>query len=232
LSEGLFITGTDTNVGKTLISASLAWKLSKYINKICVMKPFATSDKIFSDEFNSKDLFLLSKSIRLNENQNYLNPFFYKLPASPYMASKILHKKPPSINTAFKKYNYLKKKYNFLVVEGIGGIMVPLNQKYYVIDFIKLTQLPLIIVTTPIIGTLNHTLLTVQKCKDYNIPIKGIIFNKMPERASIVEKTTPSFIEKLTKIPVLGIIPYYKSINFNDSTFKKISNQINILFRN
>jgi dethiobiotin synthetase len=227
LSAGLFITGTDTNVGKTLISASLAWKLSKYYDKVCVMKPFATSDKIFSDEFNSKDLYLLSKSIKLNEDQNYLNPFFYKLPASPYMASKILNKKPPSINSAFKKYNYLKKKYNFLIVEGIGGIMVPLNQKYNLIDFIKLIQLPLIIVTTPIVGTVNHTLLTIQKCKDYNIPIKGLIINKMPERASIVEKTTPSFIEELTKIKVLGVIPYYKSIKFNDSTFKKISNKIN-----
>ncbi|MER5175937.1 MAG: dethiobiotin synthase [Candidatus Nitrosocosmicus sp.] len=232
LFGGLFVTGTDTNIGKTLISASLAWRLSQHHDKICVMKPFATSDKIFSNRFNSKDVFLLSKSIKLEEDQNYLNPYFYKLSASPYMASKILKIKPPSITIAFNKFKYLKKKYNFIVVEGIGGIMVPLNQKYNLVDFIKLTGLSLIIVATPKIGTLNHTLLTVQICKDYNIPIRGIIFNKMPEKPSIVEKTTPSFIEKLTNIPVLGIIPYYNNIKFNDSTFKKISNHIsNLLYK-
>ncbi len=107
--------------------------------------------------------------------------------------------------------------------------MVPLNQKYNLVDFIKLTRLSVIIVTTPRIGTFNHTLLTVQLCKDYNIPIKGIIFNRMPQKPSIVEKETPNFIEKLIKIPVLGIIPYYKNIKFNGLTFKKISDRINNL---
>jgi dethiobiotin synthetase len=226
LSKGLFIIGTDTNIGKTLISASLAWRLSKYYDNICVMKPFATSDKIFSKEFRSKDLFLLSKSINLKENQNYLNPFFFKLPASPYMASKLLKLKPPSIKTALEKFNYLKKKYDFTIIEGIGGVMVPLNQKYKLIDFIKLTKLSVIIVTTPKIGTFNHTLLTVQMCKNYDISINGIIFNKMSKNPSIVELTTPTFMEKLTKIPTLGIIPYYKNIKFNDMTFKKVSDKI------
>ena len=99
------------------------------------------------------------------------------------MASKILKMKSPSINIAFEKFKYLKKKYNFVLVEGIGGIMVPLNEKYNLVDFIKLTKLSVIIVTTPKIGTFNHTLLTVKICKDYNIPIKGIIFNKMPQKA-------------------------------------------------
>jgi dethiobiotin synthetase len=227
LSKGLFIIGTDTNIGKTLISASLAWRLSKDYDDICVMKPFATSDKIFSKKFKSKDLFLLSKSINLKENQNYLNPFFYKLPASPYMASKLLKIKPPSIKIALEKFKYLKKKYNFIIIEGIGGIMVPLNQKYNLIDFIKLTKLSVVIVTTPQIGTFNHTLLTVQMCKNYDISISGIVFNKMPKRPSIVEITTPTFMEKLTKVPTLGIIPYYKNIKFNNLTFKKVSDKLN-----
>jgi dethiobiotin synthetase len=226
LSKGVFITATDTGVGKTLISASLAWRLSQHDDKICVMKPFATSNKVFSKKFNSKDLYLLSKSINLTEDQRYLNPYFYELPASPYMASKILKANPPSVMEALKKFSYLKKKYNFVIVEGIGGVMVPINQKHNLVDFIKLTGLPIIIVTTPMIGTINHTLLTIQKCKDHNIPIKGIIFNKMPEKPNIVMRSTPSFIEKLTKIPVLGTIPNYKLLKFNANTFKKISDKI------
>ena len=227
MPSGIFVTGTDTDVGKTLISASLAWKLSHHYEKICVMKPFATSDKIFSDKYNSKDLFLLSKSIRrLEEDQRYLNPYFYQVPASPYMASRILKTKPPSINTAIQKFNYLKERYDFIVVEGIGGIMVPLNKMYNLVDFVKLTKLSLIIISTPKIGTINHTLLTIKVCRDYGIPIKGMIFNKMPEKPTAVERATPSFVEKLTKIPVLGIIPYYKHLRYSESTFKKISNQI------
>ncbi len=226
MSDGIFITATDTGVGKTLISASLAWKLSQHDDKICVMKPFATSDKVFSKKFYSKDLYLLSKSINLTEDQSYLNPYFYGLPASPYMASKILKANPPSVLEALKKFSYLKKKYNFIIVEGIGGVMVPINQKYNLVDFIKLTRLPIIIVTTPIIGTINHTLLTIQKCKDHDIPIKGIIFNKMPEKPNVVMRSTPSFIESITKIPVLGTIPHYKSLKFNANTFKRISDKI------
>jgi len=227
LSDGIFITATDTGVGKTLISASLAWKLSQRNDKVCIMKPFATSNKIFSKKFYSKDLYLLSKSIGLKEDQSYLNPYFYKLPTSPYMASKLLKTKPPNIMIALKKFSHLKEKYNFIVVEGIGGLMVPINQKYNLVDFVKLTMLPVIIVTSPRIGTINHTLLTIQKCKDYKIPIKGIIFNKMPERPNIVVKSTPSFIERLTKIQILGTIPYYKGLRYNSDTFKKISDQIN-----
>jgi dethiobiotin synthetase len=226
LSDGIFITGTDTDVGKTLISASLAWKLSHNYKKMCVMKPFATSDKVFSSQFDSKDLFLLSKSIGLKEDQRCLNPYFYAVPASPYMASKILNAKPPSISTAVKKFRNLKKKYDFVVVEGIGGIMVPINKKHSLVDFVRLAQLPLIVVSTPKIGTVNHTLLTVKVCRDHSIPIKGIIFNKMPEKPTAVERETPSFVEKLTKIPVLGVIPIYKQLRYGESTFKKIANQI------
>jgi dethiobiotin synthetase len=224
--SGIFITGTDTNIGKTLVSASLAWKLSKYKDKICIMKPFATSNKIYSNRYNSKDLYLLTKSLKIKENQSYLNPYFYMLAASPYMASEILNKEPPCIKIALEKFRYLKKKYNFVVVEGIGGIMVPINDKHYLIDFVKLTKLPLIIVATPKLGTINHILLTVRLCRDYCIPIKGIIFNKMPQKATIVEQKTPSFIYKLTKIPVLGVIPSLRNIKYNDKLFERISNLI------
>ncbi len=226
LSDGIFVTGTDTDVGKTLISASLAWKLSHHYKKICVMKPFATSDKIFSSQFDSKDLFLLSKSIGLKEDQRRLNPYFYGVPASPYMASKMLKAKPASISTAIKKFRNLKEKYDFVVVEGIGGIMVPINKRHNLVDFVRLTNLPIIVVSTPKIGTVNHTLLTVKVCRDHGIPIKGIIFNKMPEKPTIVESATPSFVEELTKTPVLGVIPRYKQLRYGESTFKKIANQI------
>jgi dethiobiotin synthetase len=226
ISSGIFVTGTDTNIGKTLVSSCLAWKIAHHFDKVGIMKPFATSNKIFSTKYKSKDAYLLTKSINMKENQDLINPYFYHMAASPYMASKILNKKSPSIKKAFEKYKSLKNKYNFIIVEGIGGIMVPINEKYNLIDFIKITKLPVIIVAIPKIGTINHILLTIESCKNYGIPIKGLIFNKMPLKPSIVEEKTPCFVEKLTKIPVLATIPKFINLKYNFSYLKKIAGLI------
>ena len=228
LSDGIFVTGTDTGIGKTLITASLAWKFSKSIRTICVMKPFATGVTVYSNDFNSEDLAILVRAIKLKEKQENLNPYFYPLPCSPYMASSLLNLRSPSLAFAIKKFKFLQKKYDFLMVEGIGGIMVPINHKHTLLDFIKLTKLGVIIVATPKLGTFNHTLLSVNICQSSGIPIKGIVVNNMPNCASQIEAEIPTFIEEFTKLPILGIIPTIHNLRFNASTFSKIANLIDI----
>ena len=191
LSDGIFITGTDTGIGKTLITASLAWKFSKSIRKICVMKPFATGVSIHSKHYNSEDLAILAKAIKLEEKQENLNPYFYPLPCSPFMASSLLNLHPPALGFAFEKFKFLQKKYDYLIVEGIGGVMVPLDNKNTLLDFIKLTKLGVIIVATPKLGTFNHILLSVKICQSNDIPIKGIVINKMPNHPSQIEEEVP-----------------------------------------
>jgi dethiobiotin synthetase len=228
LSEGIFVTGTDTGIGKTLIAASLAWKFSKSIRKICVMKPFATGASVYSNGYKSEDLAILVRAIKLKEKQVNLNPYFYPLPCSPYMASSLLHLKPPSLEFAFKKFKFLQKKYDYLIVEGIGGIMVPINHEHTLLDFIKLTRFGVIIIATPKLGTFNHTLLSVKICQSSGIPIKGIVINNMPNPASQIEAEIPTYIEKFTKLPILGIIPTLHNLKFNTSTFSEIANLIDI----
>jgi dethiobiotin synthetase len=225
---GLFVIGTDTNVGKTIISAAIAWKLSKRIKNICVSKPFATSNKNFSKSYKSKDQYILCKSISTLEEESLLNPYFYKLPCSPYMASDLLKEKKPSLKNALKKYKYLKKKYDFLIMEGIGGLMVPLTQKTTLLDFIKMTGLSTIIVTTPKVGTFNHTIMTVKMCQYNGVPIEGIIVNKMPTNADIIERKTPHYLEKITGIPILGIVPHIKNSKINNNLLRTISEKIAI----
>lgn len=226
--DGFFITGTNTNVGKTLVTACIAWKLKSRGINIGIMKPFATADGIFSEEFYSSDPAIISKTVNIKINQKDVNPFFFNIGCSPYMASKLLKLKAPSIYVAYSKFKNLRKRYDSMVVEGIGGIMVPINRKHNLIDFIKLTNLPVVIVTTPEIGTLNHTLLTIRACNNYNIPIYGIIINKMPRKPSQVERYTPKFLEKLTYVPIIGIIPYFKGLTINKKYLRKISKSINI----
>ena len=228
LAEGVFVTGIDTNIGKTLITASLAWKFSKEINRVCVMKPFATGISEYSNRFKSKDLAILTRAINLDEKQENLNPYFYPLPCSPHMASAMLNLPPPSIEYAIKKFKLLRKKYNYLLVEGIGGIMVPLNDKHTLLDFIKLTKLEVIIIATPKLGAFNHILLTVKICQASGIPIKGIVINKMPNHPSQIEEGIPTFVSKYTKIPIIGVIPMMKFSKMNESTFSKVSKLIHI----
>ena len=228
LSEGIFVTGTDTGIGKTLITASLAWKFSKIITKICVMKPFATGISEYSKKFRSKDLAILARAIKFEEKQENLNPYFYPLACSPHMASSLLNLPPPSLRYAIKKYKLLQKKYDYLLVEGIGGIMVPLNNKHTLLNFIKLTKLGVIIVATPKLGTFNHILLNVKICQSCGIPIKGIVVNKMPNHPSQIEAEIPTFIREYTKLPIVGVIPIMNNLKMNESTFSKISKLIDI----
>ena len=144
------------------------------------------------------------------------------------MASSLLNLPPPSVGYAIKKFKLLQKKYDYLLVEGIGGIMVPLNTKHTLLNFIKLTKLKVVIIATPKLGTFNHILLTVKICKSSGIPIKGIIVNKMPNHPSNIEAKIPSFIQEFTNLPILGVIPTLNKFKINESTFSKISRLIDI----
>ena len=228
VSKGIFIIGTDTNVGKTLITASLGWRLSRKINSIGIMKPFATGNKPYSKKYRSEDVAILCDSIGMIEAEENVNPYYFPMPCSPFMATELLKLKEVNLNYALEKYEYLTKVYEFILVEGIGGLLVPLNSESTLLDFIKLVNLEVILVTRCTVGTLNHTLLTVRECKANGINIKGIIVNKMPSQPNEIESNTPQFIEKLSQVPLLGIVPYFEFLTLNVETFKQISALIKI----
>jgi dethiobiotin synthetase len=113
-----------------------------------------------------------------------------------------------------RKFNFLKKKYDFTLVEGIGGIMVPITTTVLLQDIIKKMNLPIIIVSSLKLGSINHTILTINACKETKIPIIGVIFNQMPKHPNIVQSLTPKYIEKLTEIKTISIIPFVDKCNF------------------
>jgi dethiobiotin synthetase len=100
------------------------------------------------------------------------------------------------------------------VVEGIGGVMVPITAKISLLDFIRRMNLATIIVSSPKLGSINHTVLTINACKVKKIPIMGVIFNQMPKHPNIVESMTPNYIEKLTGAKTISIIPFMDSCNY------------------
>jgi len=205
----LFITGTDTDVGKTYITAGLAITLRKMNVDIGIMKQFAAGDKQ-KKGYRSEDVEILSNAAQINDPESLVNPQFFPISASPYTAWKKLKIKPkiPLILSSFKK---LSDKHEMMLVEGMGGTMTPILKNYYVANLIKDMKIPTVIVTRSKVGTVNHTLMTVLMCQKYKIPIKGIIINNFDKGYPINQLKKD--LESLTGIKVLGSIPFIKDMS-------------------
>ena len=207
--KSLFITGTDTDVGKTYITAGLAITLRKMSIDVGVMKPFAAG-VAQKKGFKSEDVEILSNAAQINDSETLVNPQFFPISASPYTAWKKLKIKPkiPLILSSFKK---LSKKHDMMLVEGMGGTLTPILKNYYITNLIKDMKIPTVIVTRSKVGTVNHTLMTVMMCQKYKIPIKGIIINNFDKGYPINQLKKD--LENLTGIKVLGSIPFLSLIH-------------------
>ena len=215
--RGVFVTGTGTGVGKTLVSASIAWALRKRNMDVVASKPFATGKKVYSSRYKSQDTAILAEAAGVTEPDEELNPFFFKVPTAPLLAAQILKKPTADVHGALFPLKKLGIKHGFVVVEGIGGLMVPLTESEFVADFARLAGLPVVIVTTPKLGTINHTLLTVRVCREFGLDIAGIIVNMMPKNPDAVEKNTPKLVQRLASVPVLATLPLMKKPNYKQA---------------
>jgi len=215
--KSIFITGTDTDVGKTYITAGLAVSVRKMGIDVGVMKPFAAGIAQ-KKGFKSEDVEILSTAAQVNDPENLVNPQFFPIPASPYTAWKNLKIKPkiPAILASFKK---LSKFHEMILVEGMGGVMTPILKDYYVTNLIKEMKIPAVIVTRSKIGTVNHTVMTVRMCEKYKIPIKGIIINDFDSDGYKTKELTRD-LKNLLGVPILGSIPFID--DWSDSSLYKI----------
>jgi dethiobiotin synthetase len=207
--KSLFITGTDTDVGKTYITAGLAVAIRKIGIDVGVMKPFAAGSAQ-KKGYKSEDIEILSRAAMACDPENLVNPQFFKIPASPYTAWKKLKTKP-KISTVLSSFKKLTKLHDMILVEGMGGIMTPILKNYYITNLIKEMKIPTVIVTRSKVGTVNHTIMTVKMCEKYKIPIKGIIINNFDKGYPIKDLTRD--LENLTGVKVLGSIPFIRDMS-------------------
>ncbi len=221
----LFITATDTDIGKTYVCAGLAHSLKKLDIDVGIMKPFACGVKQKTG-FSSNDLTMLSNASMVNDAEELLNPFFFPIPASPYTAAKNLGVKI-DINYLMKCFRKLDKIHDVMLVEGIGGIMTPILKDYAIIDLIKDLEANTIIVTSSKIGTINHTIMTCDMCKNMKIPVKGLIINNFDSTGYPVSDLERD-LSALTDLPVLCSLPHMQKFNLNDYA-KMIENKMDLL---
>ncbi|MDH4028197.1 MAG: dethiobiotin synthase, partial [Nitrospirota bacterium] len=208
MNKGIFITGTDTGVGKTFVSAGIIRAMREAGIAVCPMKPVESGCRTINGRLVPADAMKLIRVSGVKESVELINPYRFKHPLAPAVAAEIEGVKI-SRKRILSAYERLSKKYDVTIVEGAGGIMVPVYKKYLFIDLAKDLGLPVIIVSRPGLGTINHTLLTIEAARNRGLRVAGVVINySIKTKKGLSERTNPAVIESLGGAPVLGIVPY------------------------
>lgn len=203
--KGYFITGTDTGVGKTLVTAALVALFKKRGWDAGVMKPFETGIDPNSNRLSDAEFLLATAG--LDDPLSDVSPARFQTPASPYQAS-LIERREIDVQAVIRKFHLLQNRRQRLLVEGIGGILVPIRRDYLVIDLIKDLGLPAIVVSRLALGTINHTLLTVRAAQEKGIAVRGVIFNRQGRRdVSELDEVQSEIIGELGGVEILGEFP-------------------------
>src|SRR5262247_1970348 len=155
MMRSFLVTGTDTGVGKTLVAGGIAAALARRGIDVGVMKPFATGAIRVGGRLVSEDAQFLKKAAGVDDPLDLINPSCLQPPLAPAMAARIA-KKPIDLDKVWAAWRTLKARHSTMIVEGVGGLLVPLVTGFTVADLARRWNLPLVIVTRPTLGTINH----------------------------------------------------------------------------
>jgi dethiobiotin synthetase len=209
MAEGIFITGTDTEVGKTLVAAGLIAALKEQGIDVGVMKPLESGAPCFESAPIPQDALTLKEIADTRDDLEEINPYCFQAPIAPGIAAEQAGVEI-DLKRIKKVYEGLKKRHQFMVVEGAGGLLVPIAKGVLLPELIKLLGLPLIIVARSGLGTINHTLLTLSYCQQQGLKIVGFIISKATQDVSPSEASNAQTITRFSGIPCLGTIPYLR----------------------
>ncbi|MBP1751693.1 MAG: dethiobiotin synthase [Geobacteraceae bacterium] len=206
-NRGIFITATDTGVGKTVCTAVLAALLRSRGIKVGVMKPVTSGCIVIDGKLVSEDAELLKWAAGATAPDGDISPYLLSAPLAPSV-SAFLDGVEIRFQTIREAYERLAASHDIVLVEGAGGLMVPLTESLLVSDLILYLGLPAIIIACPNLGTVNHTLMTCFCAQRMGIGLKGIIINNYPECPGEAEQYAPSMIETRSNVPVIGSFPH------------------------
>lgn len=203
MDKGIFITGTGTDVGKTYVTALIVKKLNEEGIKTGYYKAAISG----ANSIENSDAGYVKKISKINQKEDTLLSYIYITPVSPHLASKI-EGKPVNMTKILKDFNRVKNKYDFIVVEGSGGIVCPIRydniENIFLEDIIKKLELKSLIVADAGLGTINSVVLTVSYMKSKNITVSGIILNNY--KGGIMEEDNIYMIEKITGVKVISCV--------------------------
>jgi len=222
LARGLFVTGTDTGVGKSVVTGGLAGLLRKQGINVGVMKPVETGCLHDDGSFLPADAQFLKDMSGADEPLEEIVPYQFKEPLAPSVAAEGEGIMIDS-NHLVKKFERLSQHHDVMLVEGAGGLLVPLCQKFLFIDLVKRFKLPVLIVSRATLGTINHTLLTLWAARAAKVPVAGIVINNLSQERNIAAETNPEAIARVVDVPVWGVLPYQAEIRPHSSCRETIT---------
>ena len=211
MSKGIFIIGTDTEVGKTVVSAGLMHLLLGNTHKAAYFKPVASGEVLLNGSSQSTDASFVKTVSGFAEDPENITPFSFKNAVAPHFAARLEGRTidPAVIKDALQ---YLKNSYEMIIAEGAGGLAVPLNdQGFMQYDLIRELGFPCLLVCRTGLGTINHTLLTLRFAKSAGLAIKGIVMNGY--RQTEAETDNIETIKKLSGIAAIFTIPALKGVD-------------------
>lgn len=214
--RGVFITATDTGVGKTLVAAALVVWLKQRGIDVGVMKPIETgvsrSPKAQSDGAR------LRKAAGGHDPLTEISPYRFQLPLAPLSAAQA-EETAVRMAPIIRAFHALSQKRTFMAVEGVGGVYAPLTSALNVVDLIYQLKLPAIVVGHSGLGGINHALLTLQALRQRKIPIVALVLNQrrpvLTKSDRLQEQSTITLLRRLAKVPVVGPIAHSQNINQN-----------------
>ncbi len=214
--RGIFITGTDTGVGKTLVTSALVRCLSQRGVDVGVMKPIETG--VSRSAKAQSDGARLRRAARSHDPVAEVCPYVFRLPVAPLSAARA-EGTTVRVATIMRAFRALRQKHMLVVVEGVGGVHVPITSSLNISDLIYRMKLPAIVVGKSGLGGINHALLTLHALRRRKIPILALVLNqRRPVRTKTArgqERSTVSLLRRLAKVPVVGSLLYSPSVNQN-----------------
>jgi len=211
MGKGIFITGTDTGVGKTLVACGLAALLRESGYKVGVMKPAETGCEERDGKPFPQDAYLLKEVSGCSEPLEKICPYRLRDPLTPSMAAEREGVKI-DISLLGKIYGEISSNHDITLVEGAGGLLAPILPSFTYAGLARLLKLPLLVVAANRLGVINHLLLTLEHASCRGLRVLGYVFNRLDAQPSLAADTNREALLSLTAVPYLGEIPYIEDL--------------------
>jgi len=213
---GLFITGTDTGVGKTLIAGAIARILTEKRVKVGVFKPIATGCKHSWEGLISNDTEFLAHCANSDLSLSTITPVGYVTAAAPIVSAAC---DGPAVDFGriAAAYKNICENSDIVIVEGIGGVRVPLTPEFDLLDLAVEFALPVAIVARPNLGTINHTLMTIDCVRAAELKVAGVVINGYnATKSTVAEDTAEQVIGQCSSVNILSVVPFDETADIEE----------------
>ena len=223
--RAIFVTGTDTGVGKSVVCGLLARYAKEKGLSVITQKWIQTGSAGFSSDVKLHLKIMRRAKTEIEQYSDAVSPYNFSAPMSPHKASSLENKtiQPEKIKKSFR---LLAKAFDLVIVEGVGGLLVPYNRNKLVIDIVRDLDLDVLLVSQNKLGAINHTLLTLEAMAVRKLKCLGIVFNNAGKEKKIILRDNPRIIRQLSRQKVFGVLPRESNFERLYTKFKPIAKSI------